>query len=191
MNYLKTISTLILVNLLIISISYADESIYTWKAKDGSTVFSQTAPIFEEEYEEVGVHFKNEVDAKSPAEKQLASLKQNNMYIQEQTNTVSANDNKPNGILNVKIISPANGENRFIHNEKLSIVLEPTLTGEDHPIFVLNGIPTPAHFENGVWKVNRPNPGPVSIAVRGSTKDHKTINSTQETNFNRKQVFGR
>ncbi|API87408.1 DUF4124 domain-containing protein [Francisella uliginis] len=191
MNYLKNISTLIIVNLLIISISYADESIYTWKAKDGSTVFSQTAPIFEEEYEEVGVHFKNEVDAKSPAEKQLASLKQNNMYIQEQTNTISANDNKPNGVLNVKIISPANGENRFIHNEKLSIVLEPTLTGEDHPIFVLNGIPTPAHFENGVWKVNRPNPGPVSIAVRGSTKDHKTINSTQETNFNRKQVFGR
>ena len=140
MNYLKNISTLIIVNLLIISISYADESIYTWKAKDGSTVFSQTAPIFEEEYEEVGVHFKNEVDAKSPAEKQLASLKQNNMYIQEQTNTISANDNKPNGVLNVKIISPANGENRFIHNEKLSIVLEPTLTGEDHPIFVLNGI---------------------------------------------------
>ncbi|BCD89941.1 hypothetical protein fh0823_00800 [Francisella halioticida] len=115
MNYLKAIPALILVNLLIISTSYADGTIYTWKAKDGSTVFLQTAPIFEQEYEEVGVHFKNEVHEKYPAEKQLASLKQSNLYIQEQIDTASTNHNKStNGALNVKIISPANGENRFI-----------------------------------------------------------------------------
>ncbi|MED7820082.1 MULTISPECIES: DUF4124 domain-containing protein [unclassified Francisella] len=193
MSYFKSriVLILILASLVAVSTSYASSNIYTWKAKDGSTVFSQTAPIFEHEYEEVGVHFKNEVQSKSPAEEQLTSLKQNNLYIKEQENPTSRNDNKPKGTLNVKIISPANGESRFIHNEKLSIVLSPTLTAEDHPIFILNGIPTPAHFENGVWKVNRPNPGPVSIAVRGSTKDHQTITSSQDTSFSRKQVFGR
>ncbi|QIW10758.1 DUF4124 domain-containing protein [Francisella sp. LA112445] len=190
MKYYKTFLTLILANL-IANICYANDSIYIWKAKDGSTVFSQSEPVFEQEYEEVGVHFKNQIHSKSPAEKQLASLKQNNMYIQEETNTISNNDKKSNGVLNVKIISPANGENRFVHSEKLPIVLEPALTAEDHPIFILNGIPYPAHFENGVWKVNRPNPGPVSISVRGSTKDHQTITSSQDTNFNIKQVFGR
>ncbi|MED7788204.1 DUF4124 domain-containing protein [Francisella sp. 19X1-34] len=190
MKYYQFFLTLTLTSL-VANFCYANDTIYTWKAKDGSTVFSQSAPIFEQEYEEVGVHFKNKIHPKSPAEKQLASLKQNNMYIKEQTTTSSNNDKKSNSVLNVKIISPANGENRFVHNEKLSIILEPTLTAEDHPIFILNGIPYPAHFENGVWKVNRPNPGPVSIAVKGSTKDHRTISSSQEINFNRKQVFGR
>lgn len=74
MNFLKIILPIISTALLVINFGYAN-NIYTWKAKDGSTVFSQTAPIFEQEYEEVGVHFKNEVNTKSPAEKQLKSLK--------------------------------------------------------------------------------------------------------------------
>lgn len=188
MNYFKSriVLILILASLVAVSTSYASSNIYTWKAKDGSTVFSQTAPVFKQEYEEVGVHFKNQVHQESSAEEQLKSLKKNNFYLQEEQVNKSSNNNKPsNDTLNVKIISPANGENRFIHNEKLSIVLNPTLTAEDHPIFILNGVPTPAHFENGVWKVNRPNPGPVNIYVRGSTKDHKSIVSSQDTNFNR------
>ncbi|MDE4974312.1 DUF4124 domain-containing protein, partial [Francisella tularensis subsp. holarctica] len=42
----------------------------------------------------------------------------------------------------------------------------------------------------GIWKVNRPNPGPLTIAVRGRTKDHKIINS-DDSEFYRRQVLGR
>lgn len=62
-----------------------------------------------------------------------------------------------------------------MHNEKLAIILEPTLTADDHPIFIINGIPYHAHFKNGGWKVNRPNPGLVTIAVRGRQKIIKLL----------------
>lgn len=152
-------------------------------------MFSQSAPVFDQEYERVGIHHKNQIEQKSPVEQQLKSIKQNNLYIKDQK-PQETKKTQSNETLNVRIISPANGENRFVHNEKLAIVLDPTLTAEDHPIFLVNGIPYPAHFENGIWKINRPNPGPVSIAVRGSTKDHKIITS-DETKFHRRQVLGR
>ncbi|MDE4996864.1 DUF4124 domain-containing protein, partial [Francisella tularensis subsp. holarctica] len=46
----------------------------------------------------------------------------------------------------VNIISPANGESRFVHNEKRTIILEPTLTAEEHPKVIIHGILNPAHF---------------------------------------------
>ncbi|MBD2809146.1 hypothetical protein IDZ49_10380 [Francisella tularensis] len=57
-----------------------------------------------------------------------------------------------------------------MHNDKLTINLEPTIAAEDHPIFIINGIITTAHFDNGIWIVNRPNPNPVTIAVIDRTK---------------------
>jgi len=169
----------------------ADDNVYTWRSPNGTMVFSQSAPVFDEEYERIGVHHNNQVEQKSPVQEQLSSLKQNKNYIPDQP---KANNKKQqqgqNKVQKVRIISPAPGENRFVHNEKLSIILEPTLTAEDHPIFIMNGIPHPAHYENGVWKINRPNPGPVSISVRGRTHDHKAITSN-ESDFNRRQVFGR
>ncbi|AIT09926.1 hypothetical protein LO80_08065 [Candidatus Francisella endociliophora] len=194
MKYFKNITILTLITMFS-SFCYADESdnVYTWRSGNGTVVFSQSTPMFDEEYERIGVHHNNQVHQKSPVEQQLASLKQNNIYIPDN----SQSENQPNqqqevnrGIQRVEIISPAPGENRFIHNEKLTIILRPALTAEDHPIFIMNGIPHPAHFENGVWKVNRPNPGPVSITVRGRTHDHKTIVSN-ESEFNRRQVLGR
>lgn len=77
-----------------------------------------------------------------------------------------------------------------MHNEKLAIILEPTLTADDHPIFIINGIPYHAHFKNGGWKVNRPNPGLVIIAVRGRQKIIKLYNS-DNSEFYRRQVLGR
>ncbi|WP_150465327.1 DUF4124 domain-containing protein [Francisella sp. SYW-2] len=192
MIYLKYLYPLILLALTN-SILYAseDDFVYTWKAPNGTVVFSQATPVFDQEYEKVGVTHKNQIHQKSPVEQQLASLKQNNLYLNsDDTQTDSQAQTNKSGTVKVKVISPANGENRFVHNEKLPIVLEPTLTAEDHPIFVVNGIPYPAHFENGVWKINRPNPGPVTISVRGSTKDHKIITSN-DSEFFRRQVLGR
>ncbi|QWU99008.1 DUF4124 domain-containing protein [Francisella salimarina] len=192
MIYLKYLYPLILLALTN-SILYAseDDFVYTWKAPNGTVVFSQATPVFDQEYEKVGVTHKNQIHQKSPVEQQLASLKQNNLYLNsDHTQTDSQAQTNKSGTVKVKVISPANGENRFVHNEKLPIVLEPTLTAEDHPIFVVNGIPYPAHFENGVWKINRPNPGPVTISVRGSTKDHKIITSN-DSEFFRRQVLGR
>lgn len=191
MEYLKNIIVLS-VAIITNAVCFADENdnIYTWRSGNGTVVFSQTAPVFEEEYERVGVHHNNQVHQKSPVEQQLASLKQNNIYIADnsQSGNQSEKQQASNKVQKVQIISPAPGESRFVNNEKLSIILNPTLSAEDHPIFIMNGIPHPAHFENGVWKVNRPNPGPVSITVRGRTHDHKTITSN-ESDFYRRQVF--
>ncbi|AJI52929.1 DUF4124 domain-containing protein [Francisella philomiragia] len=193
MIYLKYMYKILLLSI-ITNVLYAnqDDNVYTWRDSKGNVVFSQTAPIFDQEYEKVGVVHKNQIQQKSPVEQQLASLKQNNLYLgahNTQQDTQQQNG-RNSEVIKVKIISPANGENRFVHNEKLPIILEPALTAEDHPIFIINGIPYPAHFQNGVWKINRPNPGPVTISVRGSTKDHKIITSS-DSEFYRRQVLGR
>lgn len=192
MKYFKHLLPISIIILLISSGLAADDNIYTWRSANGTINFSQTAPMFDEEYERVGVHHKNQIHQKSPVEQQLSSMKQNNTYIPEQAQTESQKNTQQtgNGIQKVRIISPASGQNMFVHNEKLSIILEPTLTAEDHPIFIMNGIPHPAHFENGVWKINRPNPGQAVISVRGRTHDHKTITSS-ESEFTRRQVLGR
>jgi len=192
MKHLKDIIFIFAMSSLISSSFAADDNIYTWRSANGTINFLQSAPIFDEEYERVGVHHNNQIHQKSPVEQQLSSMKQNNTYILEQSQTEDQTSSQQagNGIQKVRIISPAPGQNMFVHNEKLSIILEPTLTAEDHPIFIMNGIPHPAHFENGVWKINRPNPGQAVISVRGRTHDHKTITSS-ESEFTRRQVLGR
>ncbi|MBK2357219.1 DUF4124 domain-containing protein [Francisella hispaniensis] len=192
MNYPRCLYLLIFI-VVTANIAYAneDDNVYTWRAANGTVVFSQTAPIFDQEYQRIGVYHKNQIEQKIPVEQQLASLKHNNLYLdKESTQATTTEATNQLEIVKVKIISPANGESRFVHNEKLTILLEPNLTAEDHPIFIINGIPYPAHFENGVWKVNRPNPGQVTIAVRGRTKDNKIINS-DDSEFYRRQVLGR
>lgn len=192
MNYPRCLYLLIFI-VVTANIAYAneDDNVYTWRAANGTVVFSQTAPIFDQEYQRIGVYHKNQIEQKIPVEQQLASLKHNNLYLdKESTQATTTEATNQLEIVKVKIISPANGESRFVHNEKLTIILEPNLTAEDHPIFIINGIPYPAHFENGVWKVNRPNPGQVTIAVRGRTKDNKIINS-DDSEFYRRQVLGR
>ena len=98
---------------------------------------------------------KNQIEQRNLVEQQLPSLKHNNLYLDNENPqaTTTQATNQPE-VLKVKIISSANRESRFVHNEKLAIILEPTLTADDHPIFIINGILYPAHFENGVWKVN-------------------------------------
>jgi hypothetical protein len=39
--------------------------------------------------------------------------------------------------------------------------------------------------------IYRPNPGPVDISVRGTTRDHKIINSTKDTQIFIRSVLGR
>lgn len=127
--------------------------------------------LFDQKYQKIGVYHKNHIEQRNPIKQQLAFLKHNNLYLDNENPQAT---NQPE-VLKVKIISPTNRESRFVHNEKLAIILEPILTADDHPIFIINGIPYPAHFENGVWKVNRPNPGPVTIAVRGKQKIIKLL----------------
>ncbi|AJI45351.1 DUF4124 domain-containing protein [Francisella tularensis subsp. novicida] len=192
MSYLKRLYLLTFIAALA-NTAYAneDDNVYTWRATNGTVVFSQTAPIFDQEYQRIGVYHKNQIEQKIPVEQQLTYLKHNDLYLDnENLQAITIQATNQSETVKVKIISPANGESRFVHNEKLTIILEPTLTAEDHPIFIINGIPNPAHFENGIWKVNRPNPGPVTIAVRGRTKDHKIINS-DDSEFYRRQVLGR
>ncbi|APC97387.1 DUF4124 domain-containing protein [Francisella frigiditurris] len=164
-------------------------NIYTWRSGNGNVVFSQTAPIFEEEYERVGVNPTNRLGAQSLAEEQLSTIRNNSPTNEQMTNQ---NSNKSqNNILRVKILSPTKGSNIFVHNEKLAIVLDPSLGPDDHPIFIVNGIPTPAHFQNKTWMINRPNPGPVTISVRGSTADNKMITTSSDTDFGIRRVLGR
>ena len=176
-----------------VSTGFAQDSIYTWRAPDGSVVFSQTAPIFEEEYEEVGVRRTSGSHSESsPILDQLRAMKENNLYIaHEENEPVNAKNPRERETLNVRIISPSSGERMFAHGLKLAITLEPRLTADDHPVFLVNDIPIRGHYENGTWFIYRPNPGAVDITVRGSTHDHKIINSTNETHITIRSVLGR
>ncbi|MDE4940512.1 DUF4124 domain-containing protein, partial [Francisella tularensis subsp. holarctica] len=83
------------------------------------------------EYKIIGVYNKNQIVQIIPVEQQLTYLKHNDIYLDNEnpqaTTTQSTNQLET---VKVKIISPANCESRFVHNEKLSIILEPTLTAE-------------------------------------------------------------
>jgi hypothetical protein len=172
---------------------YSQGNIYTWQNARGNTVFSQTTPIFEEQFEEVGVRRTSGSHSESsPILDRLKAMKENNLYVdQEENEPVNANKPRERETLNVLIISPSNGERMFAHGLKLAITLEPRLTADDHPVFLVNDIPIRGHYENGIWFIYRPNPGPVDISVRGTTRDHKIINSTKDTQIFIRSILGR
>ncbi|MGQ4004930.1 DUF4124 domain-containing protein [Francisellaceae bacterium CB300] len=173
---------------------YAQGNIYTWQDARGNTVFSQTAPIFEEAFQEVRVRGTSRSHSESsPILAQLYAIKENNLYIEheevEPQDTIK--DHHKRETINVRIISPASGERMFAHGHKLAVTLEPRLMPYDNPIFIVNSIPIRGHYENGTWMIYRPNPGPVDISVRGTTRDHKIINSTKDTQIFIRSVLGR
>lgn len=168
------------------------DNVYTWQDSRGNTVFSQAEPMFENEFEKVGVDITQDDHEESPILAQLNSMKTNNLYVEQQEANDQPERNSQNReTVSVRVISPAQGERMFAHGLKLPIVLEPTLTADDHPVFIINDIAVRGQYENGVWMVYRPNPGGVSISVRGTTHDHKIINSSNESQIYIRSVKGR
>ncbi|XSZ47662.1 hypothetical protein ACP8HZ_04645 [Francisella noatunensis] len=77
-------------------LSNQDDNVYTVeRLARGNVVFSQTAPMFDQEYEKIGVIHKNQIQQKSPVEQQLASLKQNNLYLS--THNTQQDNQQQNG----------------------------------------------------------------------------------------------
>ena len=177
----------------LVSTGFAEDNIYTWRDGQGRVVFSQTAPMFEEEFEQVGVRSTSRSHSESsPILDQLRAVKENNLYIaQEENEPVNAKKPRERETLDVRIVSPSNGERMFAHGLTLTLTLEPRLQAYDHPVFLVNDIPTRGHYENGTWSIYRPNPGPIDLSVRGSTHDHKIINSTSDTQITLRNVIGR
>ena len=55
MIYLKYIYKILLLSI-VTNVLYAnqDDNVYTWRDSRGNVVFSQTAPMFDQEYEKIG-----------------------------------------------------------------------------------------------------------------------------------------
>ncbi|AXA33535.1 DUF4124 domain-containing protein [Francisella adeliensis] len=192
MKSFKKQITIFSLSLFVTNSLYALDSVYSWQDSRGNTVFSQTEPLFDNEFEEIGVHVSQDDHEPSPILEQLNSIKANNLYIKsEETQDQPQKSSQSRETINVRVISPAQGDKVFAHGAKLPIILEPTLTAEDHPVFLINDISTRGHYENGVWMVYRPNPGGVSISVRGTTHDHKIINSSSDSQIYIRNVMGR
>jgi hypothetical protein len=192
MKYLKILTIIPSSLIILTSVGYAQDNIYTWRSANGNVVFSQIAPIFEKEFKEVGVRRTSQIHSESsPILSQLDTIKKNDLYIKQEESKPKDNKTHQRKTLNVRIISPTNNDRIFAHGLKLAITLEPRLTADDSPVFLVNDIPTRGHYQNGLWMIYRPNPGPVDITVRGSTHDHKIINSTGNTQITLKSVFGR
>jgi hypothetical protein len=184
MKLYKKLTFLFSTLIILTATGYAQGNIYTWQDARGNTVFSQTTPIFEEEFEEVGVRRTSRSHSESsPILAQLNAIKENNLYIdhEEVKPQDTSKDHHKRETINIRIIYPASGERMFAHDHKLAVTLEPRLMPYDNPIFIVNSIPVPGLYENGIWMIYRPNPGPVDISVRGTTRDHKIINSTKDT----------
>ncbi|MDE4988288.1 DUF4124 domain-containing protein, partial [Francisella tularensis subsp. holarctica] len=62
MSYLKSLYLLIFIAALA-NTAYAneDDNLYTWSATNGTVVFSQTSPIFDQEYQRIGVYHNNQI----------------------------------------------------------------------------------------------------------------------------------
>ena len=168
MKYLKILTIIPSSLIILTSAGYAQDNIYTWRSANGSVVFSQTAPIFKEEFKEVGVRRTSQIHSESsPILSQLNAIKKNDVYIKQEESKPVNNKTRHRETLNVRIMSPTNNDRIFAHGLNLAITLEPRLAADNNPVFLVNDVPTRGHYENGTWMIYRPNPGPIAIIVRG------------------------
>ena len=170
----------------VFSNAFADDpTIYSWRAKNGNMVFSETKPINDIDYRVVSVGKPTIIDTKSPQRIAAAKdVKIRQSDIKKLTNSKLAEKNKQvldesNSILEVTIVSPVsgNGDNKFSKEGKIPIITSPSLSADDSPVFHVGDTTSPAEYANGNWVIPRPTPGEKDITISGTTADGKLIKS--------------
>ena len=160
-------------------------TIYSWRAENGNMVFSEKKPDSDIDYKVVSVGKPTVIDTKQPQQSTDGKdIKINQSDIEKLANSKLAEENKQvlgegqDSTLEVLIISPSASENKFSKEEQIPIITNPAISGNDKPIFMVNGSSVPGRYERGKWFIPRPAPGENTIAVAGVTEDGKDIHST-------------
>ena len=168
------------------SVAIADNpTIYSWRAENGSMVFSETKPDADIDYKVVSVGKPTVVDTKRPVPKaDDKDVKIEQSDIEKLANSKLAEENKQvleeaqGSTLEVTITSPSASENKFSKEEQIPVITNPAISGNDKPIFMINGSSVPGKYEGGKWFIPRPSPGENTVSVAGITEDGKDIHSS-------------
>ena len=168
------------------SIAQADNpTIYSWRAENDNMVFSETKPDSDVDFKVVSVGKPTIVDTKAPqksADGKNVKIEQSD--IEKLANSRLAEENKQvleeaqGSTYEVTIISPSESENKFSKEEEIPVITSPALSGDDKPIFMVNGSSVPGHYNAGKWLIPRPLQGENKISIAGVTKDGKEIHSS-------------
>ena len=185
---MKKLNKIFLILIIVTSYSIAqadDPTIYSWRAENGNVVFSETKPSGDIDYKVVSVNKPTVIDTKTPqnsADGKHVKIEQSD--IEKLENSKLANENKQvldeaqGSTYEVTITSPSEDENKFTKEQEIPITTSPSLSADDKPVFMVNGSSVPSKFEDGGWKIPRPNPGENKISVAGTTANGKEIQSS-------------
>jgi hypothetical protein len=185
---MKNINKVILMLVITSSFSIAqtdNPTIYSWRAENGNMVFSETKPSSDIDFKVVSVGKPTVIDTKAPQKSTDGKdVKIEQSDIEKLANSKLAEENKQaleeaqGSTYEVTITSPSESENKFTKEEEIAIITNPTISGSDKPIFMINGSSVPGKYKNGKWLIPRPNPGENNISVAGVTEDGKDIHSS-------------
>ena len=185
---MKNINKVILMLIIASSFSIAqadNPTIYSWRAENGNMVFSETKPASDIDHKVLSVDKPTIVDTKSPQQStDNKGVKIEQSDIEKLANSKLAEENKQvleeaqGSTYEVTIISPSESENKFSKEEEIPVITSPALSGDDKPIFMVNGSSVPGKYEGGKWLIPRPAPGENIISIAGVTEDGKDIHSS-------------
>ena len=168
------------------SIAQADNpTIYSWRSENGNMVFSETKPASDIDYKVISVGKPTVVDTKKPQKSEdNKDVKIEQSDIEKLANSKLAEENKQvleeaqGSTYEVTIISPSESDNKFSKEEQIPVITNPAISGNDKPIFMINGSSVPGKYEGGKWFIPRPAPGENTVSIAGVTENGKDIHSS-------------
>ncbi|MFV9924324.1 MAG: DUF4124 domain-containing protein [Francisella endosymbiont of Hyalomma scupense] len=187
----KNVFSVIVCILSFLSLAKAtDPKVYSWRAENGSVVFSEEKPSDNVDYKIIEVGQPTVIDTKTqqnPTDDKPVKINQSD--VEKLATSELAEKNKEvleegqNAELNVEITSPANDANIFTKEDKIAISTNPQIASNDSPTFIINSSAIPATYEDGQWKIARPTPGENKLSISGRTAQGDEIKSTNQVIF--------
>jgi len=184
----KISKILVCLSLITLPLSFVQanqSTVYSWSDENGNPVFSGVKPSDDVNYKIMSVGKPTVVETQNPKKKSNEKdIKIRQSDIEKLANSKLAEENKEvldeaqDSTYEVTIISPAEGENKFTKEEEIPVITNPAISGNDKPIFMINGSSVPGKYEGGKWLIPRPTPGENEITIKGVTKNGKDIHSS-------------
>jgi len=177
----KITSILLAITISIFATSSLANAIYSWKDKNGTTVFSSTKPTNSKiKYKTMDIGQPtivkapkvNKIEEQDNSKYAKALSQERSQQTQQQElSKQQAQQRGSSRAVNITITQPSNGEGVFNHAPIIAIKTNPALTAQDKPVFKINGAEMSAKFDEqeNSWVIPRPEPGENSVLIAGMT----------------------
>ena len=149
----KISKILVYLSLITLPFSFAQanqSTVYSWSNENGNPVFSGVKPSGDVNYKIMSIGKPTVVETPNPKKaSNEKDIKIGQSDIKKLANSKLGEEKKrvldeaQGSTYEVTIISPAESENKFTTEEEIPVVTNPTISGNDKPIFMINGSSVP------------------------------------------------